>query len=1104
MHFTVESAQILVINMSGEHQKSKGIRPTSGLFYSVYTSWIVLFFGLVLTAAAWYVTDQSVRAKIQQQFDNRTSEISSAIYARMIGYEQVLWGGIGFFHASENIDRKKFHSYVSSLNIEKNWPGIQGIGFSIPVTAGDKAKHIGDIRNEGFPEYTIKPEADREEYSAIIYLEPFDWRNKRAFGYDMWSNDMRREAMARARDTGEASTSGIITLVQETDSDVQKGFLTYLPLYQDGVSLETIEQRRRAFIGWVYSPFRMGDLMAGILGSKQTEIEYEIFDGDNISKETMLFDSNKIFHNETPPVADGLMKTVVLELQGRKWTLHFTTGRDAQGVSESRQPMIVAIAGLVVSFLLFFIVSSLAIRQKYAEELAQKMTRQLAVTNKELTFQKSALDEHAIVSIADVKGIITYANDKFSEISGYSREELIGQNHHILKSDEHSEEFWKDLWVTIANGKTWNGEIKNIKKGGGYYWVDATIVPTLDDRGKPTQYVAIRTDVTAQKDTENEMCRLAENAEEGRVQMEEQATQMEILAEEQTTLKDKATASEKSKSEFLAAMSHEIRTPMVGVIGMSNLLLETNLTPQQLDWATSIKTSGANLMEILNEILDQSKLDAGKLELSPTDFHLASLFNDTTHLFDSKIDEKGLTLEVELDDTLPEDAHADRMRIGQVLSNFLSNALKFTESGRIVVRVGHEPLDDGDFTLRIEVTDSGIGLSKQAQRKLFTAFTQADSSTSRTYGGTGLGLSISKQLTEMMGGEIGVSSAEGIGSTFWFTVLCQPAKEKVEASDKRRARDRWMSSRPLKVLVAEDNVVNRQVILTIFRKLGHEVTVADNGKVASEFVEAEDFDLVLMDIRMPVMDGLDATKLIRAMNNDKSKIPIIGLTADIAAGNIVEYTDIGMNDVCAKPLDLPVLLKAINTQLGEEIHTSITNALSAEPEEEKTNIEDDVEPKDDSTFAQVLERVGAMVDQASSQGSENTEPPSEMAISLGDKFAELMTSYEKDLTEQCNNLKEAVSELAKKPTDHDHREKVKTIAHTIKGGGGTFGYNLITTIATQADDLISEDDILDEDDLVNLRNYSDALKLVAHKKMSGNGGKAGRILLQRLPAKASG
>ena len=186
--------------------------------------------------------------------------------------------------------------------------------------------HILSVRAEGFPTFTIKPASQREEYSSIIFLEPFDWRNKRAFGFDMWYNEMRRNAMARARDTGEASTSGIITLVQETSTDVQRGFLTYLPLYRYGMPVDTVDQRREAFVGWVYSPFRMGDLMKGILGGGETNVEYEIFDGIELTKDALLFDSNDIFHAEDAEHADVSLRKTTLSLQDRTWTIVYTAG----------------------------------------------------------------------------------------------------------------------------------------------------------------------------------------------------------------------------------------------------------------------------------------------------------------------------------------------------------------------------------------------------------------------------------------------------------------------------------------------------------------------------------------------------------------------------------------------------------------------------------------------------------------------------------------------------------------------------------------------------------------------------------------------------------
>jgi signal transduction histidine kinase len=354
------------------------------IFHNAVTAWVVLLFGFAFTGAAWYTSNQFVNANAEARFENRVTEITAAIHQRMFIYEQVLWGGVGFFNAVENVDRKVWRDYVDALKLEQHWPGIQGIGFSVPVTPEEKGSHIAAIRDEGFPQYTIKPAGQRDAYSAIIYLEPFDWRNKRAFGYDMWSNDMRRQAMTRARDTGEASTSGIITLVQETQEDVQRGFLTYVPLYKKGMPVGTVAQRRAAFEGWVYSPFRMGNLMKGVLGANRSDVEYEIFDGADMNADTLLFDSNKSLHADGPSNDDALKKIKTLELQGRTWLLVFSSGSSELTDAEKHQPTFVAIAGLVVDFLLFHIISSLAYLQRRAEGMATAMTSDLRTTQTEL------------------------------------------------------------------------------------------------------------------------------------------------------------------------------------------------------------------------------------------------------------------------------------------------------------------------------------------------------------------------------------------------------------------------------------------------------------------------------------------------------------------------------------------------------------------------------------------------------------------------------------------------------------------------------------------------------------------------------------------------
>jgi CHASE1-domain containing sensor protein len=255
---------------------------------------------LSLTLVAW----QWVKFKTQEQseirFDFLVEDTLNNIVDRMRDYEQVLSGGAALFAASQTVERQEWHAYVEHLSLQTSYPGIQGMGFSIHVSKSGLVKHLSKIRAEGFPAYRIWPEGERDEYTSIIYLEPFDWRNQRAFGYDMFSEPVRHVAMTTARDSGQTSISGKVKLVQETDKDVQMGFLMYLPVYRNGIALETLEQRREALFGYVYAPFRMNDLMEGILGNKQESLDLEIYDGTEISSESLMYDSAPAYSCHNP------------------------------------------------------------------------------------------------------------------------------------------------------------------------------------------------------------------------------------------------------------------------------------------------------------------------------------------------------------------------------------------------------------------------------------------------------------------------------------------------------------------------------------------------------------------------------------------------------------------------------------------------------------------------------------------------------------------------------------------------------------------------------------------------------------------------------------
>ncbi|EME69366.1 Signal transduction histidine kinase [Paramagnetospirillum caucaseum] len=372
--------------------------------------------------------------------------------------------------------------------------------------------------------------------------------------------------------------------------------------------------------------------------------------------------------------------------------------------------------------------------------------------------------------------------------------------------------------------------------------------------------------------------------------------------------KDKAEEMARVKANFLATMSHEIRTPMNGVLGMLHLLTGSPLTPEQRDHLETAQSSARALLAIINDILDFSKLEAGQMKLEATRFDLHRLVDEMLALMKGAAADKGLTLQARLGDGVPHHIAGDPTRLRQVLTNLMGNAVKFTEKGGVVVSVKAEPDGPAPARLRFEVADTGIGIEPAAAPALFAEFVQADSSITRRFGGTGLGLSICKRLVEMMGGEIGFDSVPGEGTTFHFTL---PLVAAAEDRDTGAMVNETGDLPSLSVLLAEDNPVNQKLTTTLLRRWGQRVTLAHNGAEAIAAVAREPFDLVLMDVHMPGMDGLEATRRIRAMAGPLAAIPIIAMTADVLDGDAALCLAAGMDDYVAKPVEPARLLAAI-------------------------------------------------------------------------------------------------------------------------------------------------------------------------------------------------
>lgn len=641
-----------------------------------------------------------------------------------------------------------------------------------------------------------------------------------------------------------------------------------------------------------------------------------------------------------------------------------------------------------------FVIIIIALILYYGKKLKfqiERSEKEILKKNQALESLNFALNAHSIVAKTKPTGEICYINDKFSEISGYTQEELIGQDHRIVNSGYHSKEFIRNIWQTLNAGKVWRGQIKNRSKQGKYYWVDTSLTPIKDHEDNIIEFMAIRNDITKEKELQefidetqkiaqiggwqydinlektswtdetyrihdlsigvsvnfsialgfyaehekNRIHNMIKDCSEKGVSF---AEDFQIFTAKNVmkwvhvkgrpdygsdnkiirligTIQDitelklaqlDAKKAEQAKSEFLANMSHEIRTPMNGVIGLIDHLQETDLSKDQKDMLNTIQNSSETLLKILNDILDISKIESGKLEIENINFNLRKNLTDTVYLFDAKASEKNNVIEMNYKSELPEYFFGDSARIKQIIINYISNAIKFTENGKIIINVDIIKKNNNEFDLTIAVEDTGVGIPKESQDKLFKAFVQADNTITRKFGGTGLGLAICSKLATAMNGQVSFQSTEGKGSTF---ILKLPLKNNDKKKEKSSIN---IDINPIdisknaehSVLLVDDNIINQKVASMIIKKLGCSFDIAGDGLDAIELIEEkgiENYSIILMDMQMPRMDGINATQEIIKLYGNNTP-PIIALTANAFESDKEKCLSVGMQDFLTKPL----------------------------------------------------------------------------------------------------------------------------------------------------------------------------------------------------------
>jgi signal transduction histidine kinase len=593
--------------------------------FGIAFAWSLLTLCLLVTVVLWKYSDNESINRARQSFEFRTSEICSALNDRVVAYELALRGGVALLSSVDNISRSQWHCYVGALNLQQDYPGIQGMGYSPVVTSANKEQHIETLRGEGFPEYVIRPPGERPVYTPVIYLEPADARNRLAIGYDTYSDPVRREAIERARDTGKPSITAKIKLVQENTKDVQVGFIMFLPLYAPGSPVYTVEEKRLAVTGYVNAPFRMNDFMRGFIGKDIHDLKLELFDDVNMTDNALMYKNEDL--EPAPSSGQQPLFTSVRQMVifGNNWTVRFQSLPAFESTIDQRVPHLILVSGLCVSLLLFLV----AFIQAIAMVQSNKIT--------------AALRE--------------------------------------------SEERYRSM-----------------------------------------------------------------------------AAQAEI-----------ANA---AKSDFLANMSHEFRTPLNSIIGFAEMLEDSLYGPlnlKQAEYVGRVLKTSRHLLRLVNDILDLSKVEAGKMTLETASLGINEIIDDVILLQLEASAKHGLELSADVGATAGLRLEADERKLKQVLFNLISNAIKFTpEGGKVTVSTA-APVPGAEEMLTVAVTDTGKGIAKEDLGRLFKEFSQLESPYTKNYEGTGLGLALTRKLVLLHGGEIGVESEPGQGSRFFFTLpLSQP------------------------------------------------------------------------------------------------------------------------------------------------------------------------------------------------------------------------------------------------------------------------------------------------------------------------------------------
>ena len=920
---------------------------------------LILLLGFCFTLLVYYYFYKLTYEQDLIRFNSSVQEIQDQVRLRVATSTALLRAGTGLFAASDFVDAREFESFVTEIELDKNYPGVEGIGYSVRFNPEDKAQVIDSMKRQGFTTFRIWPDdAPRGEYNSIIYLQPNTTRNKGAIGYDMGTNETRRQAMEAARDTGKPFASGRVHLVQERDlpaASRQSGFLIYVPVYRKNAPITTAEERREALLGFVYSPLRAKDFLETAAANKEFDVNFQVYDGTE-QKADNLLGSVGTEVSAKPMFTDAKQQ----EVEGRTWTLAFVTNPSFETHSNRYLLKYTLIFGGLLS-LLFAAVTRAEIRARSrAEHAAEEVKKSETTIRKTLEEREHTEEELRKTSVAlrdaDQRALLEYERlleriKTFAQALGTARElhAIFQALRHFTNVSVPCNGFFVSLYDPVRDVRTccygWaDGEELDVTAlppmpvtahGPNSRAVRTREVIITNDYMRATQAspgVIVGPDNGLRPDSSMAvpmavMGRIIGTIEvqsyEKNVYRPEHVTAMSMAAnltavaienvrllELERNARKEAEESNRLKDEFLATVSHELRTPLTAILGWSRLLEGGTLDDSVTQQAVEVIWRNAKAQaQIVDDILDVSRIITGNLYLDLHPLEVVPVVENAINVVQPTADAKGITIEKYFD-SKPLMISGDANRLQQVVWNLLSNAVKFTDSGgRVCVKVSRV-----GGAVQVSVIDTGQGISREFLPYVFDRFRQADSTTTRHHGGLGLGLAIARHLVEIHGGTITAESGgQGRGATLTIRLPLMEATAKsfAEPDHLKMARAPQLLS-GLNVLIVDDDSDTLTLMATALKRRHANVTAVSSAGEAIQAITHKRPDVLVSDIAMPDEDGYGLIKKIRSLENGVSEnIPAVAITAYAKDEDRERALSAGFQIYLAKPVELTELISVV-------------------------------------------------------------------------------------------------------------------------------------------------------------------------------------------------